>query len=160
MHPLLVMLRDIFFRSVSALAEQKLQEYIEKHCCGCSNRRIRLKKDPTTHNICIMMTWDAQVIIFLPDILKKFTVKMVRPTFTKTFNRIRPKFADNEMKDVPMPFNLDSFIYTSLEELHTNVAYQTSIAQAVYSQFCANKADKMEKIDVFGKRYMKGLTKY
>lgn len=147
--PLLAMLHDIFIRSVSKLADQMLQEYIDQNCVGCKNDAVRLK-NPLAHDICIMMSWSDQVINFLPDILKKLKVKTIMPTFTMTFNRIRPKFNTREMKDVPIPFNLNTFLYTYLEDMRNDVSIQKSIAQSIYGVYRSHRA---ENIVEFGKRY-------
>ena len=141
--------RDLFIRSVSKLAERKLQKYIEENCDGCFDRTWQ-KTQVRLHNICIMMSWADQLIVFLPDVLKKLTMVEVTSAFETTYYRIRPEFSTKEMKDVPMPFNVTTFLCIYMDEMCSDLIFQTSIAQAIYSQFVTFKTENVEQ---FGNRY-------
>ena len=153
MPSLMNILRDIFVRSVSTLAEQKLQVYIEKNCIGC-RYKTPPSKQPRDHNICIMMSWSEQVISFLPVILKELTVEEIETEYKKMFNRMRPTWTMHRVRKVPMPFYIRTFLYIYLEEMCTTVELQTSIAQAIYGEF---RSGTSANIDEFGKQYIAAI---
>lgn len=153
--PLLLVIRDIYIRCVAKLADQLLQEHIEKYCLGCRRASCKGWKS-APHDLCVSLSWASRVIAFLPNILRHLTTADILPSFRVIFNRMEPRFTQDEIKSFPNPFNVTTCVYIFLDEMHACVAIETSIAQSIYSMYRRGNDGDVES---FGKRYQEAVSR-
>ena len=154
MSTLLDILRDIFFRSMSSVALSKIVMYIEKNCQGCREPGDYYGKQ--YHNICELMSWESQVIEFLPGILKEITPSEISEAMRTTYKYDKRKETLKKMLLSKRGlFSLRTFLYICFKDMCRDEHLQTRIAQDVYASFDAPDADD---IQLFGKQYQEAIT--
>lgn len=146
--PLLNILRDIYVRSVVPLAYRKLRKHIEKICFGC--REPECAMNQMAHDICMMMEWDDQLIVYLPDILEEITTKEIGKVVVKELRNYQPKDLLKEML-VSNSFCVATFLYICEIDMRTDMRFQTHIAQTIFKQFgCTDEKQNL----AFERRYL------
>ena len=151
-------LRDIYIRAIAKLTDKMLMEFIAKNCQGCcEQRRLQQFITSTKHDLCTMMSWENQVVVFLPNILSNLTLDEVVSAYITMYHRLQPYHSPKQLKDVPDPFNLKTYIYITLKEMHTNLIFQTSIAQAVYGG--CHRSHRLLNIEEFGIQYRNAVQR-
>ena len=153
MSSLVEILRDMYVRTFGEIANRKLQEYIGENCIGC--REPGKMRGKHHHNICELMSWDDQVIDFLPDILEKITPGEISKEIRTTYKyEKRRESLKNMLLRKHQQFSLRTFLYICYKDMKTDVLFQTRIARDVYTAFFAT--DK--SIRNFEENYQKAIT--
>ena len=146
MSNLLHILRDIYIRCVSNIANQKYREYLDKYCFGC--REPECASNQMAHDICVMMDWDDQLITYLPDILKDITPTEISEAILTAFNQYQRKDSLLTMLR-NNTFCVSTFLFICQTDMLTDLRWQTRIAQTIFKKF--EQSD--DEVQQFGKRY-------
>ena len=162
---MLPIIRDIFIRCVASVTYRKLSAFLEDNCDGCNSLFNEQTLHMIHHNICDVMTWEEQLIKFLPDIFNELTPQEIGEGVK---NKMKKGFEQKEtlkellrrecLMNERHTFCVAAYLYMCQQEMYTHMAFQTLIAQAVYrksSVYNRGKVDKLteEEVEVFGKRY-------
>ena len=146
MSQLVRILRGIFVRCITQLTDRKLREYIEQHCFGC--REPECAMNQMAHDICMMMSWEDQLIEFLPDILKEITASEISDAVLTAFENYRDKAALKKML-LDDFFCVTTFLHICKSDMCTDLRWQTYIARIIYKK----KQSEINQIRQFGKLY-------
>ena len=154
MAKLLSILRDIYIRSLLPIVNKKLHEYNEKYCLGCREPEIAMNQQ--AHNICMTMSWEDQLFDILPGILKEIKTSEISASLLNEFENYQTKDSLYEMLTCDR-FCLTTFFYICEKDMHTDMLWQTRIAEAVYKHGATDSLPT--QVRQFGKQYYKGLIR-